>query len=309
MTFKEHAQIEWDARTEQELREIVRLAIHEDIGGEQDWTTVALVPTSVVAEARIIPRSTGVMAGMKAIESIFDALHYSTCSEIIHRDGSAVSAQTVVAVLKGPAREILTAERIILNTIGRLSGIATMTAKFVKETRGTKAKIYDTRKTTPGWRRLEKYAVRCGGGINHRGGLNEAVMIKDNHVAFGNSSQSTHHFDVATAVDRAREYVATHAKDHPDMIIEIEVDSLEQLQQVLPHQPDIVLLDNMTPSQLKSAVALRDATAGEVQLEASGGVRLDTVAEIAATGVDRISSGALTHSSPQLDVGLDWTVN
>jgi nicotinate-nucleotide pyrophosphorylase (carboxylating) len=177
-----------------------------------------------------------------------------------------------------------------------------LTARYVEAIRGTRARIYDTRKTTPGWRRLEKYAVRCGGGCNHRTGLFDAVLIKDNHLALAGLT-------AAEAVRRARTFLAElkHEGASEDMIIEVEVDTLEQLDEVLPVRPDIVLLDNMTPDQLRRAVALRDASGAEVELEASGGVDLETVRGIAETGIERISVGGLTHSAVALDVGLDWS--
>ena len=207
---------------------------------------------------------------------------------------------------KVPPADLLAVERILLNLLGRLSGIATLTRQYVDAVAGTKARIYDTRKTTPGWRRLEKYAVRCGGGWNHRGGLHEAILIKDNHLALGaQSSDGAQRFTPAEAVTRAKQFVQEHAAD-PGMVIEVEVDTLQQLDAVLPMRPDIVLLDNMSLSQLRDAVSRRDAVDPAIELEASGGVTLATVGEIAATGVERISVGALTHSAVALDIGLDW---
>jgi nicotinate-nucleotide pyrophosphorylase (carboxylating) len=201
---------------------------------------------------------------------------------------------------------LLTCERLVLNLLGRLSGIASLTRQYVKAIAGTKARIYDTRKTTPGWRRLEKYAVRCGGGFNHRLGLFDAVLIKDNHLVVGAEARGEQ-FTPAEAVRRARQFLASAFPERPDpMIVEVEVDTLDQLREVLSAQPDLVLLDNMSLGDLRAAVALRDSEAPSVQLEASGGVRLETVAEIARTGVDRISAGALTHSAAWLDIGLDW---
>jgi nicotinate-nucleotide pyrophosphorylase (carboxylating) len=224
------------------------------------------------------------------------------------RDGMMVQPGAKLAIFAGPARSLLTAERLILNFVGRLSGIATLTQRFVEAVKGTKARIYDTRKTTPGWRLLEKYAVRQGGGQNYRTGLFDAILIKDNHLALGASSEETH-FSPAAAIRRARAFIAeSFPADDPrrQMMIEVEVDSLEQLEQVLPERPDIVLLDNMTLEDLRRAVEIRNSAASGVELEASGGVTLATVHSIAETGVDRISAGALTHSAGSLDVGLDW---
>ncbi len=209
------------------------------------------------------------------------------------------------------ARGLFAVERLLLNFLGRLSGIATLTRKYVDLVAGTKARIFDTRKTTPGWRRLEKYAVCCGGGWNHRGGLFEAMLIKDNHLAWGAGEGAVSlsgGYTPAEAVLKARRYIAEHAEksDPSAIIIEVEVDSLDQLDRVLTAGPDIVLLDNMTIQQLREAVALRDKIDASVELEASGGVTLSTVRQIAETGIERISVGALTHSAPALDFGLDW---
>ena len=218
-------------------------------------------------------------------------------------DGQTVASGDVLAELSGPVRQMLTAERLLLNLVGRLSGVATLTRQFVDAVRGTSARIYDTRKTTPGWRRLEKYAVKCGGGCNHRTGLFDAVLIKDNHLAWMQLRPGD-------AVRRAREFLRTTLRDPAQaeaMIIEVEVDTLDQLDDALPAGPDIVLLDNMSLDQLRAAVARRNAVAPDIELEASGGVNLRTVCGIAETGVDRISVGALTHSAISLDVALDWS--
>jgi nicotinate-nucleotide pyrophosphorylase (carboxylating) len=224
-------------------------------------------------------------------------------------DGRSVEPGDRVARMEGPARGILTAERPVLNLLGRLSGIATLTKRYVEAVVGTRARIYDTRKTTPGWRRLEKYAVRCGGGSNHRTGLFDAVLIKDNHLALGaGADDSAVGYTPAEAVGRARRFVQQHAAGSGggEMIIEVEVDTLEQLEEVLLAGPDIVLLDNMSPAVLAETVKRRDARNPRVELEASGGVGLETVRRIAASGVDRISVGALTHSAAWLDIALDW---
>ena len=222
-------------------------------------------------------------------------------------DGSRVVAGQRLALLDGSARRLLTCERIVLNLIGHLSGIATLARRYADAVAGTKARIYDTRKTTPGWRRLEKYAVRCGGGHNHRLGLFDAVLIKDNHLVVGAEARAarTSHPPKPCGA-RGDFWPRPFPSAAEPLIVEVEVDSLAQLREVLPERPDIVLLDNMPPADLREAVALREALAPGVELEASGGVRLDTVAEIAGSGVDRISVGALTHSAPSLDVGLDW---
>jgi nicotinate-nucleotide pyrophosphorylase (carboxylating) len=207
----------------------------------------------------------------------------------------------VVGQLAGPLRSLLAIERTALNFLQHLSGIATLTATYVSAVQGTRAAIYDTRKTTPGWRFLEKYAVRCGGGINHRFGLYDAVLIKDNHLAWIKDAAGLQARDpFATAIASARKSA------RPGTTIEIEVDSLGQLELALAAEPDIVLLDNFTPEHVAQAVRLRDTTAPQIKLEASGGVNLASVRALAETGVDRISVGALTHSAPALDLALDY---
>lgn len=307
---KEHLQVEWSQTLEEDLRRLVQLAVTEDFGRGQDWTTVSLVPDSVEASAAIVSREKGVIAGLGAGALVFDEMDCKATCQTLVEDGSVVSPGQQVAILAGPAREILSAERTILNFVGYLSGIATQASVFAEKVAGTKARVYDTRKTLPGYRQLAKYAVRCGGGTNHRGGLHRAVLIKDNHIAFGNHERADGDdvpgFRVAESVGLSRDFLRESVKNGSDMIVEIEVDTLEQFQQVLPAKPDIVLLDNMTLEQLASAVAMRDDAESATELEASGGVNLNTVADIAATGVDRISVGALTHSVTNFDVGLDW---
>ena len=226
-------------------------------------------------------------------------------------DGESVAAGQHIATLSGPARRILVMERTCLNFLCRLSGVATLTSHFVEQVAGTKAEVLDTRKTTPGWRRLEKYAVRCGGGSNHRMGLYDAVMIKDNHRAFYRAAVEDSQDAIPSAVKRTRNWIHEHQWDLPrgaDTILQVEVDTLEQLQHALRSKPDIVLLDNMNIDQLTEAVALRNEIAPEILLEASGGVNLQTIGKIARTGVERISVGALTHSAVNFDIGLDWTI-
>jgi nicotinate-nucleotide pyrophosphorylase (carboxylating) len=202
--------------------------------------------------------------------------------------------------LEGNARDLLTCERLVLNLLSRMCGVATLTARYVAELRGTGVRLYDTRKTTPGWRRLEKYSVRMGGGHNHRTGLYDGFLIKDNHLALG-------HLSPGEAVVMAKQWAGgdTDLAGVPEMV-EVEVDSLSQLIEVLPLSPDIVLLDNFQPVDLRRAVELRNEIAPGVELEASGNVKLDTLRQIAATGVERISSGALTHQAVWLDLGMDY---
>jgi len=308
---KEFQQLEWDAAIEDDLRQLVRLAVREDLAGAQDWTTLALVPEDAQGRAALVVREEGVVAGLRAAEMALEEMNTELDWQAQVDDGALVAAGTRVADVAGPARDILTSERIILNLVGRMSGIATRTRKFVESVAGTAARIYDTRKTTPGWRRLEKYAVRCGGGHNHRTGLYDAILIKDNHLALGAAEQGG--FSPAEAVRRVRSFIeqmerrAKPAEDFDShMIIEVEVDDLDQLEEVLPLRPDVVLLDNMSPDALQRAVSLRGRLADDVQLEASGGITLQAVRSVATSGVTRISVGSLTHAAASLDVGLDW---
>lgn len=305
---KEFNQIEWDAAVEEDCRHLVRLAIREDLDRVFDWTTVCLVPPEAIAQAAIVARRDGVVAGLRAAALALSEMDTNVAWTPAVDDGARISSGDVLATVIGPARSLLSSERILLNLIGRLSGVATLTRRYVDAVAGSGARIYDTRKTTPGWRRLEKYAVRLGGGHNHRTGLFDAILIKDNHLALGAAGQGADHLNPAQAVRRARQLVESiaTAKSAEPLIVEVEVDTLEQLAMVLGEGPDIVLLDNMPLEMLRQAVALRDRAASGVDLEASGGVTLESVAEIAATGVERISVGALTHSVTSLDVGLDW---
>ncbi|MES1213325.1 MAG: carboxylating nicotinate-nucleotide diphosphorylase [Singulisphaera sp.] len=301
----EFGEVVWDEALADDCRQLVRLAIREDLGRLYDWTTVALVPEAAHASALVRARRAGVIAGLPAAQLALAEYDAKLAWQPAIIDGAAVDAGAVIATISGSARNLLTAERTALNLLGRLSGVATLTRHYVEAVSGTSARIYDTRKTLPGYRNLDKYAVRVGGGHNHRRGLFDGILIKDNHLAFGAAGAA---YSPATAIDRCRQVVASLAPPAAaaQIPIEIEVDSLAQFDEVLPREPDIVLLDNMSPDQLRAAVARRDARAPRVQLEASGGVTLETVAEIARTGVDRISVGALTHSASWLDIGLDW---
>ncbi len=305
---KDFRQIEWDAAVIEDCRQIVRLAVREDLDRQFDWTTLCLVPPEATAEAAVVSRSGGIACGLRAAEVAVAEMDTRMCWSACVEDGAAISPGQTLATISGPARSMLSAERILLNLIGRLSGIATLTRQYVEAAGDSKARIYDTRKTTPGWRRLEKYAVRCSGGHNHRTGLFDAILIKDNHLALGAAVQGAAHLTPAAAVRRARAFVESMDLERAsrEMLVEVEVDTLEQLEEVLPELPDIVLLDNMQPEQLRRAVSMRDAAALGVELEASGGVNLQTIGAIAASGVDRVSVGALTHSATSLDVGLDW---
>ena len=283
---------------------LIALALDEDLGDTGDITTQSLIPPSQTATVQIVSRAVGVLAGTPLIDLVLDevASRYllsakPRCS-LLQPDGALLSPGTVVADLSGSLASLLIAERTILNFLTHLCGVASLTHQFAQRIAGTRAKIYDTRKTLPGWRLLEKYAVRAGGGCNHRVGLSDMVLIKDNHLAGWATSSASH--TIAAAVRAARE------KSPPGIRIEVEVDTLEQLADALNGNPDIVLLDNMTCPQLREAVALRNSRAPRVELEASGGISLATVTDVASTGVERISIGAVTHSAVALDLAFDW---
>lgn len=281
----------------QSALELVRAALREDLNGQDDLTTQSLIPEGAQGEIRIVSRQTGVLSGGMVLPLVLGELSNSVeCVDPLI-DGDALAPGTVIATLRGDYGTLLTAERTILNFLTFLSGVASLTQQYVEAVSGTSAQILDTRKTLPGLRALQKYAVRCGGGTNHRIGLYDAVLVKDNHLAWVRSQGAGTLADAAQLV-RSRVPEGT--------IIEFEVDSIEQLGELLPGAPDIVLLDNMTTEQLRDCFELRNEKAPGVLLEASGGVNLKTVGAIAATGVDRISVGALTHSAPALDIGFDW---
>jgi nicotinate-nucleotide pyrophosphorylase (carboxylating) len=271
------------------IGEAVTRALDEDLGRAGDITSIATIPESARAHAVMIARQAGVIAGLPLAVATFQKLSPDLQIQAYVRDGAAVAAGVHVLTLLGPARAVLTGERTALNFVGRLSGIATLTGEYVRHTAGTRLRICCTRKTTPGLRALEKYAVRCGGGFNHRFGLDDAILIKDNHIAVAGG--------VRAVLERARTHVGHLVK------IEIEVDTLDQLREVLDTGlADAVLLDNMDIATLTEAAKI---ARGRVALEASGGVSLASIAEIATTGVDYVSSGALTHSAPNFDIALD----
>jgi nicotinate-nucleotide pyrophosphorylase (carboxylating) len=301
-------QFEWDDATAEDCRHIVRLAVREDLERQQDWTTLALVPPDRVGAAEIVAREAGIVAGLPALAVAIQELDARLTLEPATTDGATIAAGAPAARLRGNMRDLLTSERILLNLLGRLMGIATLTQQYASCLAGTTCRVFDTRKTTPGWRRLEKYAVRCGGGYNHRTGLYDAVLIKDNHLAQLVRDGVSLRDAPAAAVRQARQFLKDFTAEPAlaGLIVEVEVESLEQLAAVLPEQPDIVLLDNMTTEQLRGAVALRGEMAPAVELEASGGLQLETLRQIAEAGVDRISVGRITHSAPALDIGLDF---
>ena len=271
------------------IEPLVRLALTEDFGRGGDITTDAVIPSSTRMKALMSAREPGIAAGYDAARLALRLVDAQATWTTLTEEGAPFHKGAPLVRIEGSARSVLMAERVMLNFIGPLSGVATLTSKFVAEAVGTNARITCTRKTTPGFRALEKRAVRLGGGVNHRLGLDDAILIKDNHIAAAGG--------VALAMKRARAAVG-HLR-----AIEIEVDRLSQIEEALPFKPDAILLDNMSTALLKEAVAL---IAGRAKTEASGGVRLETVKAIAQTGVDFISAGALTHSALNLDIGLDY---
>jgi len=271
------------------LEPVVRAALLEDLGRAGDLTTDAIVPASLTAETALVARQPGVVAGLDIAALAFRLVDPAIVVLIDRPDGSRVQPGDRIAMLSGPVRGMLTAERVALNFLGHLSGVATATATLVDAVKGHKARICCTRKTMPGLRALQKYAVRAGGGVNHRFGLDDAVLIKDNHVAAAGG--------VAAAIRAARAGIGHLVK------IEVEIDRLDQLDDALAEKADAILLDNMTPAELAEAVRRID---GRAVSEASGRITPTTAPAIAASGVDLISAGWLTHSAHVLDIGLDW---
>ncbi len=286
-------------REEACFRALLPLALEEDLGLIGDATSVALIPNRARGQGWLVAREPGVLAGMAVVERLAAHFELERGFRPLVADGGRVRPGDRLARIEGPVRSLLALERIALNFLQRLSGVATLTDRYVAAVAGSRARILDTRKTTPGWRALEKYAVRQGGGFNHRMGLYDAILIKDNHLAWLEST-AVEGDPIAAAIRAGR--LAAPAGS----LLTIEVDSLDQLARALPHAPDVVLLDNFSPDSARLAVAVRDQIAQAVLLEASGGVTLETAAALAAAGVDRISVGALTHSAPALDVALDF---
>lgn len=267
---------------------LLRNALEEDLGRGGDLTTDSIIPADAIARGRVMARKGGRVAGLEVALHTFRLLDPAMEIRSLVQDGKDMEPGQCLATVSGSARVLLTGERVCLNLLGRLCGIATATRTMVRAVGAAKARVVDTRKTTPGLRALEKYAVRCGGGANHRLGLDDAVLIKDNHLVVAGG--------VAEAVARVRRAVGHMVR------VELEVDTLDQLREGLAHGVDAFLLDNMDPDTLREAVAI---TAGRALLEASGGITLATISDVAASGVDLISVGALTHSAPNLDVALD----
>jgi len=275
-----------------EMGSAVAAALAEDIG-TGDVTTLATVPAETKARAAMVAREPLVVAGLAMAEAAFQQLSPEVKVVRKTEDGQAVVAGSKLLSVSGPARALLSAERVALNFVQRLSGVATLTSQFVQAIKGSRTQILDTRKTTPGWRRLEKYAVRCGGGRNHRAGLYDMVLIKDNHLAaLGRTTPDP----IAAAIERAR-------TQYPALKIEVETDTLEQVDHALAAGADLILLDNMNPVQLRLAV---QKCKGRAQTEASGGITLASIRAVAESGVDYISVGALTHSARAVDIGLDF---
>lgn len=307
---------EFDKQTGEDCLQLIKMALGEDIGATNlddgvCCTSDAIVPSDAVATASFVARDHGIVCGQEVIKLIIDefAPDLELQSNLI--DGERVQPKQTIAVLTGPAHRILVSERTCLNFMCRLSGISSLTRKFVDECSGTKAQVYDTRKTMPGWRRIEKYAVACGGGKNHRMGLYDAVMIKDNHLAFFGSQIEDPKNTIPQAIKISRKWIKKNANGLPkgiDTPLILEVDNLDQLAMALKTDPDIILLDNMTTDELSEAALMRNNVAPKILLEASGGVNLDTIGKIARTGVERISVGALTHSAVNFDIGLDWQI-
>jgi nicotinate-nucleotide pyrophosphorylase (carboxylating) len=286
------------AEEEQAAERLVALALAEDLGTAGDITSRALIAETRPGTVDVVVRRPGIVAGLPVAEIVLRQLDRSARFETLMSDGAKASAGTVVATVHGSWRSLLAAERTILNFLMHLGGVATRTRQFVDAVAGTKARILDTRKTLPAWRLLEKYAVRAGGGTNYRIGLFDGCLIKDNHLAaWGEEHQRN---PIAGCIAAARAAVPV------GIPVEVEVDTLEQLQEALTAGPDIVLLDNMDAATITKAVKLRDEFGPRVLLEASGGITLETVRAIAATGIDRISVGAITHSAAALDMAFDW---
>lgn len=273
--------------TQDNVKTLIRLALEEDLDGGVDVTSVATIPAGSRSTLDLVARTDGVVAGVAVAAEVFSTVDADLDVTVVAEDGQRVSAGDVLVSATGSTTSLLTAERTALNFLGHLSGIATLTRRWVDAIDGSGAFIRDTRKTTPGWRALEKYAVRCGGGVNHRMSLSDAALVKDNHVI------------AAGGVREAFEAVRTK---YPDLVLEVEVDSLDQLREVLDAGADLVLLDNFDIAMLNEAVEING---GRAKLESSGGLSMDQAYAVASTGVDYLAVGALTHSAPVLDIGGD----
>lgn len=287
--------------TESELataRDIVVKALAEDLRDVGDITGISVLPPEIEATVEVVSRKHGRLSGVPIAQIVFEELDADVRWNAKLADGDRLEPGSVIASINGSVRSLLSGERTALNFLTHLSGVASLTNQFVEAVDGTRAVILDTRKTLPGYRDIQKYAVRCGGGTNHRRGLFDAILIKDNHLAFLDEKDR----EIPEVLAAARKY----SDENGNVVVQVEVDTLEQLALALPAGPDIVLLDNMKPDTLREAVVMRNDGNPSVLLEASGGVNLKTVRGIAESGVDRISIGALTHSAPTLDLGFDW---
>ncbi|MDO4570702.1 MAG: nicotinate-nucleotide diphosphorylase [Planctomycetia bacterium] len=374
MSKRDFQSITWCQAVEDDFRSILSQAIREDIESIGDLTSLSLIPQNALGRAAIVSRSQGIIAGMPTVDIIVKEVCPELKWEPAIGDGERIAKRQKIGVLSGPARGMMQAERLILNFLARLSGIASTTDLYVQAIEGFRAAVYDTRKTTPGWRLLEKYAVQCGGGKNHRSGLYDAILIKDNHLALaaGRAGMGAFEYNPAEAVRSVQKYleeqdalgpkppvlchggvpstckmrasliaavaevtgsamissiiaktpcyVIEQAREQgaqvprepalnfpaKDVIIEVEVDTFQQFLSVLDADPDIIMLDNMPIETMAEAVEIRNARKPQIELEASGGINLNTIRAVAQTGVDRISVGALTHSFNMFDIGLDW---
>ncbi|HAY82319.1 MAG TPA: carboxylating nicotinate-nucleotide diphosphorylase [Planctomycetaceae bacterium] len=305
---RDYRQATWDEELEGDCRELIRLALREDLRDRGDLTSAAVVDAEARGTVQMVTRQAGVVCGLRIPPLVIAALGCEVTWTATASDGDAIQAGDQLGQLTGTVRGLLTAERLILNLASRLSGVATLTRAYVDAVAGTGARVYDTRKTTPGYRRLEKYAVRCGGGMNHRLGLCDGWLIKDNHLGHMATASADAPAGPRQAVEQAIRHRAALA-DSEETLVEVEVDTLEQFDEALAAEPDVVLLDNMACDILRTAVARRDAARSATTLEASGGVNLQTIRAIAETGVERISVGALTHQAVSLDIGLDWSTS
>ena len=294
--------MEFSGEEREQCRRLVREGLREDLGDAGDVTTRALITPEHMGKARMVARGSGVLAGLEAAELVYGELDANVRLERMRRDGERVESGYTLARLAGPAGSILSGERLALNFVQRLSGIATLTRRYVDAVAGTAARIYDTRKTTPGWRALEKYAVRAGGGFYHRSGLFDAVLIKDNHLAV--LAELEPGWPAAERIGAAVK--AARAAAPAGTVVEVEVESLEELDAALEAEADLILLDNFPVERTVEAVRRRNARRRGTGLEASGGITLENVAAVAGSGVERISIGALTHSAAALDIALDW---
>ncbi|MBR0190813.1 MAG: nicotinate-nucleotide diphosphorylase [Thermoguttaceae bacterium] len=371
---KDYQAITWCSAVEDDFRSLLDIAIREDVESIGDLTSLSLIPEKAVGRAAVVARGEGVIAGMPTVQIICEAISPDLRWAPLVDDAAHVIQKQKIGILSGPARAMMQAERLILNFVARLSGIATTTNQYVQLIADTKSKVYDTRKTTPGWRLLEKYATCCGGAQNHRAGLYDAILIKDNHLALaaGRAGLGALEYDPALAVRKVRQFLAEQDELGPrppvhchgnliatckmrtsllaavaevtgsavlsqiiaktpcheleiahkenqqvprkpadnfpakDVIVEVEVDTFQQFEEVLSADPDIIMLDNMSCDLMRRAVELRNQRKPEIELEASGGITLNTIHDVAMTGVERISVGALTHSFQIFDLGLDW---